>query len=1133
MSIAGQSEESVAPATPDPAKPTRHRSVPSNAPAARRRPIRTGLGARLFLLFLALAMAFVALGLSGKPISMPVWVVAEIEARLNRVLGEALPDGALAIGAVELTVESDWVPRLKLEDLRLLKPGGQALLTLPDVRLTFDSAALMKGELRPRSVRLIGARVAMVRDRNGKFDLALGAGTLTPQIDSFAKLFDAADSAFASPAAASLTIIEAEALSLTLTDQRTGQTWEVGDGRLTLENRPDELAAELGLSVVGRKATPARAVLTVVSEKGADRARVTATIDGMAAQDLAAQVAPLAWLGILDAPISGRLSATLDATGIAAMEGRLDLGKGALQPTPEARPIAFDRAGFALGYDPSQGRINLTDLAIESPSLRVKASGHSYLTRQDGSHVRGVLAGELPAAFVTQIQFSQVMVDPAGLFVEPVQFSDGALDLRLRLDPFEIDIGQLALAEQDRRLTASGRIAADSGGWRAAIDLGLNEISMDRLLALWPVALVPNTRDWLARNVLEGSLSSVKAALRIEPGTEPRLHLGYSFADTNVRFLATLPPIEAGYGYSTIDGTTYTMVMSRGQVTPPEGGQIDVAGSVFAVPDISRRPALADITLTTSSSLTAALSLLDMPPFHFMAKADRPVTLGDGQARITTHLTLPLQKRVALKDVDYDVSGTVTDFRSTVLVPGRPITSDRLAVSADPEGLLITGPGQIGQVPFDVTFTQGFGAAAKGQARIDGSIALSQTTAEEFGLGLPRGMVSGEGQGQVVIDLKRGEPGLLTLVSDLNRIALAIPELGWAKPANGRGQLKAVVRLGEIPKVEQISLTANGLEAAGTVTMRQGGGLDVARFDRVKLNNWLDASVEITGRGKGRDVGLAITGGSVDMRRMPGPGARKSSGAGGGPLSLALDRLTVSSGIDFTRFRGDFSQTGGLNGDFTALVNGKGAVRGTVVPSRQGSAVRLRSDDAGAVLASAGVFASARGGTLDLRLTPRNQDGDYDGVANLRNIRVRDASVLAELLSAVSIIGLLEQLNGEGIVFNQADADFLLTPNAVQVIRGSAVGASLGVSMAGVYESGSGKLAMQGVISPLYLLNGIGAVITKRGEGLFGFNYQLRGTADDPQIDVNPLSILTPGLFREIFRSPPPVLAPKSEGSGG
>jgi hypothetical protein len=63
------------------------------------------------------------------------------------------------------------------------------------------------------------------------------------------------------------------------------------------------------------------------------------------------------------------------------------------------------------------------------------------------------------------------------------------------------------------------------------------------------------------------------------------------------------------------------------------------------------------------------------------------------------------------------------------------------------------------------------------------------------------------------------------------------------------------------------------------------------------------------------------------------------------------------------------------------------------------------------------------------------------------------------------------------------------------------------------------------VISPVYLVNGIGAVLTRRGEGLFGFNYRLRGTSEVPEVTVNPLSILTPAMFREIFRAPAPRIA--------
>ena len=1111
-------DQQIHPATPA--------TAVSPSPAKRRksRRHRTGIIGRLMFVALVFGLIFAAFALTGKSIGLPLWAVVEIEDRLNASLSQTLPEGALAIGAVNVMVDKDWVPRLHIEDIRLLKQGGEALLSLPEMHLTLDPAAVLQGQLRVRSLRLIGAKLVVIRDKDGLFDLSLGAGRLDPPITSLAQVFDAADTFFATPAASSLQKIEAEGLSITLQDQRAGRTWEAGDGRLAVYNRDTELAAELGLSLVGGGLSTPHAVISVVSQKGSDTARLTAQIDGIAAKDIASQVAPLAWAGIVDAPISGRIATTLDASGIAGMEAKLTFASGALQPNPEARPILFDAAAMALRYDPGLGRINLTDFSVQSPSLRVTATGHSYLTRADGTAIIGTLGVELPAAFVTQFQFSQVVVDPEGLFQEPVVFSAGALDLRLRLDPFSVEIGQLALAEDKRRLTAKGKISADTNGWHAAIDMALNEVTHDRLLALWPFGLLPNTRAWLGKNVSDGALTNVQAALRIEPGTDPLLQLGYNFANAEVRFLATLPPIKAGYGYASVTGKTYMMVLSRGKVTPPEGGEIDMAGSVFAVPDITRKPARAEITLQTFSSLTAALSLLDLPPFNFMQKADRPVALGDGAARIKTELRMPLQKKVSLADVQYDVTGTVGDFSSDVVVPGRMITADLLQVSATPKGLAISGPGLIGDVPFDVTYSQQFGPDQKGVARIEGSVSLSQRTAEEFGLGLPAGLVTGQGAGQVVIELAKGAPGRLKLVSDLNRIGLSIPELGWSKPAAARGRLEAVVQLGKTPKVENLTLTAPGLNASGSVTMRAGGGLDIARFDKVQLDDWLDAAVEIQGRGKGKPVGLALTGGSVDLRRMPGADRRKGSGKSGSPLDVRLDELRVSNSIAFTGFRGKFSLAGGLNGRFTAGINGKSAVQGTVIPSKYGSAVRLLSDNAGATLAAANVFSSARNGTLDLALTPRPAAGQYDGLVTLKNIRVRNTSILADLLNAISVIGILEQLQGGGLVFSDAEGEFLLTPGAVELRRGSAIGASLGISMAGVYESGTGQLKMQGVISPIYLLNGIGAVFTRRGEGLFGFNYTLRGTSSDPTIGVNPLSIITPGMFRDIFRSPAPVL---------
>jgi hypothetical protein len=144
----------------------------------------------------------------------------------------------------------------------------------------------------------------------------------------------ALDRMLAGPAAESLHRIEAEAMTLTLDDRRARRTWQVGDGRLTLDNRADELAAELGFTLLGRAGqVPATALLTFVTAKGRPETRVTATVDHVAAADIAAQALPIAFLGVLDAAISGRLSAGLDADGrLTTLEAVLAMEDGALRP---------------------------------------------------------------------------------------------------------------------------------------------------------------------------------------------------------------------------------------------------------------------------------------------------------------------------------------------------------------------------------------------------------------------------------------------------------------------------------------------------------------------------------------------------------------------------------------------------------------------------------------------------------------------------------------------------------------------------------------------------------------------------------------------------------------------------------
>ncbi|MDO8882923.1 MAG: hypothetical protein Q7V11_08200, partial [Pseudotabrizicola sp.] len=523
--------------------------------AGMRRAGRAGLVMLLVLVVVAALSMLGVLALTGKPIRLPVWTVAEVETRANAALQDVLPGAAVSVGAIEITLDQDWTPRLRLEDLRLLQGPGSTLLALPDLRMSFDAGAFItERRLRPASLRIIGGAVTLNRRADGSLDLQIGATGQAPPINGLSDLFAQIDRALDTPLLSRLDRIEAEAASLTMIDSRLNRIWTVGDGRITLENREDALAAEVGLSLASESGEPAQALVTLVRPKGQALLRVTAAVEGVAAADIAAQTPVLGVLGVLDAPISGRISAELNNDGLTALSAQMSLGAGALRPDPATPPIGFDGAALSLGYEPARGRVVISDLSIESRTLRVKASGHSYLLGDDGDILTGPLGQRLPSGFLGQVQISGAELDPEGLFDRPLRFSGGAMDARLTLQPFRLEIGQVALIEETgRRLTLAGGVEALTAGWSVALDLALDAIAHDRLLQVWPKGAVPGTREWVGQNVAQGLLTNVKAALRVTPGQEPRLAMGYEFDGAEVTFLRTLPPIRNGRGRSTIE----------------------------------------------------------------------------------------------------------------------------------------------------------------------------------------------------------------------------------------------------------------------------------------------------------------------------------------------------------------------------------------------------------------------------------------------------------------------------------------------------------------------------------------------------------------------------------------------------
>jgi hypothetical protein len=1093
---------------------------------------------RLALGLAGLVVAALTVLGSGVGLPVPQWALARIEARLNTAIAPSLPASTLAIDGITLSLGPSFAPRLQLRGVELRNLAGAPVMALPMAEADLAPLGLLQGRMHLRALRLTGGAVQVTRDVTGALDIAFAGGAPF----SLAQVFAQTDGFFASPLGMGLGGVSVDGMSLALRDVQTGRVWALGDGALNITQEGGNVAADLALALMGqdgRKPSTGKVEISLIRAAGSARADVSMRVSGVSAQDLAAQAAPLAFMSVLEAPITGQLVTTLTPRGISALQASLDIGVGRLAPVAgqTAKPLAFQSAKLDLSYDPAQGRIVLNALNVISEALTLRANGFADVLRADGSVIAGALAGETPDAFAATLQVDSLRFHRPDLFTQEVAFTQGRAQVRLRLAPFSLTFEDVSLTDGPMTIAAKGAVDAQTAGWDSALELQVNQISSGKLLALWPKTLKPGTRNWLERNLLAGQFSDLRLTLRGAAGLPPDLDLRYQFSGLKVTPMRSLPPITDGHGYGAVTGRRFSMVLEKGRASPPEGGDLDMAGSVFTIPDIRVFPALGQLTLQSAGSLTATLSLIDQPPFRYMQKSGRAVDFAAGVARLTTQITLPLQKIITLPDITLQVTGEVAEFTSDQLAQGHVMRAPRLSVYVDKSGMRIAGMGDVSGAAFDAAYVQEFGPSnAAGRAKVTGTAALTNDILARFGVNLPDGMVTGQTSADIEIDLARGQVGKMRLTSDLVGMGLEIGPIGFAKARKEPGKLAAQITLSSPPQVTSLSIRAADLLAEGAVRLAKGGALESARFVGLTIGKWLAGDVTFLGQGAGKPPKMVLDQASVDLRFIPAKrggsaGSEGSEGDEGGagsgsalPLSLQLDRLRISDGITLRDFAGDFQADGGLAGDFTAQLEGGTALQGQLSPSRYGTRVRVQAQDAGAALAQAGVYGSVRGGALNLVLTPRKEEGTYVGAITMRDIRVQNANVLADLLNAISVVGLIDQLGGAGILFNDVTGSFILTPQGVDLREGAATGGSLGVSMQGIYQFEGKGLDMQGVISPIYVLNGIGAVISKRGEGVLGFNYRLRGTADAPRVSVNPLSLLLPGFLRNLFKPPKPKL---------
>ena len=185
----------------------------------------------------------------------------------------------------------------------------------------------------------------------------------------------------------------------------------------------------------------------------------------------------------------------------------------------------------------------------------------------------------------------------------------------------------------------------------------------------------------------------------------------------------------------------------------------------------------------------------------------------------------------------------------------------------------------------------------------------------------------------------------------------------------------------------------------------------------------------------------------------------------------------------------------------------------------------IDSNDAGSTLKVLRLYDNMRGGSLQIEAR-RNKDKSFIGHAKMRDFSIYNTPVIAKLLTVASFSGMVDLLMGEGLGFSHFDAPFEYGKRQLMLKNAKAFGNVVGITANGTYNRRFDELDIRGVIAPAYGLNTmigrlplVGSLLAGKDGTVFAADYKISGNIEDAEVNINPLSALSPSSLKDKLNS--------------
>ncbi|WP_419730167.1 AsmA-like C-terminal region-containing protein [Lichenicola sp.] len=1110
--------------------------VPARAPARalRRRAGGTGSLLRIVLRVLVrpllavlvlgvLAIFGFALRLSAGPVDV-TWLVhivtpLSLGGGSDGRGGHTAPLGYLEVGRAQLAWnglhDGTSLPILiRLEDVSIRRNGGVIVDHLDQARISLLAARLLRGQLAISDIGVAGARLHLARDSENGLNLGLGpphareaTGNSGPALDWSA-----------------LSRVQVSDMQLRVHDLVVGQDWSVRDVEIDL--RPSGLGSRSDeRGIVGQFQAALlmgghRALLRghgSTAPAGADPGDVAwhVRLDSVVPSELAAALPVLAPLRSLALPIAPVLDVTF-ANG----------------PGRFMEPVRAN-AWLLLGH--GEIRAGTDAIRIGSGVVRLDAN----------------LPDSLDGGLQLRLQEAEL------------QLRDGH-DQDLAATGPEIDAhGSLTLDRLD-----------DARHIGAVLDVSAPRIGFDSLAQYWPSSAAVGARRWITTNITGGEAVGlhVESRLASEHGwgglAETDRTGGFDADGLTLWWLRPIAPLQDMQARLTFQGPDALLVTSPHAVMPvvmparKSGGpvithRIAVSAGSMRITGLEGHDQVATIGAHLSGDLGDLLTELANPRLRLLSQ--HPLSFSDPSGHSDTDFTLvlPLDDKVKVEQLKVTARSQMTAVHLGNVAAGRALDDGRLSLSATTDGMSLAGTGRIGgiaaKLQYGMDFRTGPPSQVTEEAKADGVVTTAALSREGLD---PSGNV--EGSGHLAVGYKAQRDGHSTISLGLDLTDLEVSTQVWAKPRGRPAQASAVIGLehGRLASIERIHATGPGLEvdARAAITGGRARQVVVGHFvlgrssgvGRVDLpapasQSGPVAPIRVSARGPVLDLS-ALVGGTrrtLPNAATPSPPAPKRGHEAAARQSskrpapappqpwvadLAFGRVYVDHDTALSGVSAYLQDDGRRIEQARIDATGPTAMSVSLAPAKGGRHLHGTAADTGAALRALGVTDALSGGPL--RLEAEVGDAmELAGSVEIGRFVVLDAPLAARIVRNLSIYGWLTALPTPQLAVDRLVAPFTLNDQVVTLTDAQAHSAALGVTLHGPIDLKRRSLDLKGTVVPAWAVNQlpgrlpvVGHLFSpEKGGGLLAATLSIKGKLSAPDVHVNALAALAPGILRRLL----------------